>query len=78
MKKVRLGVVGFGIVGKGVCKVIRDKAEQYKKNYGVDVRIVCVADMLNSIYDKDGIDLTKLMDHNRKVSCDKLSRFIQR
>ena len=68
MKKVRLGVVGFGIVGKGVCKVIRDKAEQYKKNYGVDVRIVCVADMLNSIYDKDGIDLTKLMDHNKERS----------
>ena len=68
MKKVRLGVVGFGIVGKGVCKVIRDKAEQYKKNYGIDVRIVCVADMLNSIYDKDGIDLTKLMDHNKERS----------
>lgn len=68
MKKVRLGVVGFGIVGKGVCKVIRDKAEQYKKNYGVDVKIVCVADMLNSIYDKDGIDLTKLMDHNKERS----------
>ena len=63
-----MGVVGFGIVGKGVCKVIRDKAEQYKKNYGVDVRIVCVADMLNSIYDKDGIDLTKLMDHNKERS----------
>lgn len=68
MKKVRLGIVGFGIVGKGVCKVIRDKAEQYKKNYGIDVRIVCVADMLNSIYDKDGIDLTKLMDHNKERS----------
>lgn len=68
MKKVRLGVVGFGIVGKGVCKVVRDRAEQYKKKYGVDVRIVCVADMLNSIYDENGIDLAKLMDHNQERS----------
>jgi len=68
MKKVKLGVVGFGVVGKGVCKVIRDRAEQYKNKYGVDFRIVCVADMLNSIYDENGIDLVKLMDHNQERS----------
>lgn len=68
MKKVRLGVVGFGVVGKGVCKVIRDRAEEYKKKYGIDVRIVCVADMLNSIYDENGIDLAKLIEYNQERS----------
>ncbi len=68
MKTVRLGVIGFGIVGKGVCEVVKDKAQLYKEKYGVDIRIVCVADMMNSIYDEDGIDLDKLMQSNQERS----------
>lgn len=48
MKKVGVAVLGLGVVGGGTCKILLDRREQIKDEYGVDVEIVAVLDRIAS------------------------------
>ncbi|MDO5719096.1 MAG: homoserine dehydrogenase, partial [Tissierellia bacterium] len=39
MKKVNLGVLGYGTVGQGVAKIIQERYEQFKEMIDVDIEI---------------------------------------
>ncbi len=44
MKKVGVAVLGLGVVGGGTCKILIDRREQIKEEYGVDIEIVAALD----------------------------------
>ena len=37
MKKVGVAVLGLGVVGGGTCKILMNRREAIKEEYGVDV-----------------------------------------
>ncbi len=57
MNEANLILIGFGVIGKGVGRVLLKKRDLIRKRYKKDIRIVAVCEVDGSIIDKDGIDL---------------------
>ncbi len=56
----RIGIVGFGVVGRGVARALVTKRDVLVKKAG-DYRIVAVLDSKGGIYSDDGIDVLDAM-----------------
>ncbi|GAB54498.1 homoserine dehydrogenase [Glaciecola punicea ACAM 611] len=57
MKKYKLAIIGFGNVGQGLAKIIRDKNELLSKKFGIELSIVAVCDLYKgSIANSSGLD----------------------
>ncbi|MEA2032838.1 MAG: homoserine dehydrogenase [Euryarchaeota archaeon] len=54
-KLVRISIVGLGNVGRGVAEVIRRKQEEITRKYGIDLKIVGVADLSGAVVDENGL-----------------------
>jgi len=54
-KLVRISIVGLGNVGRGVAEVIRRKQEEITRKYGIDLKIVGVADLPGAVVDENGL-----------------------
>lgn len=61
MKDLRLCIMGFGAVGQGLAKVVLLKKENIKELYGVELKIVSVADSSTSAISSDGLDEEELI-----------------
>lgn len=61
MSEIRVGLIGFGTVGRGTAQVIHDQAEQIRKKVGVPIVLKRVADIaIDSLPDPfSDISLTK-------------------
>jgi homoserine dehydrogenase len=55
IQAVRISIIGFGNVGGGVAEVIRRKREELARKYGLDIKIVGIADLKGVIVDEDGV-----------------------
>ncbi|MHC1781440.1 MAG: homoserine dehydrogenase [Anaerolineaceae bacterium] len=67
MKKMRLGLIGFGNVGQGLAQILRDYGDIYRRNFGVDFSITAVADAaLGCLNDPNGLDPAALLDKAAK------------
>ncbi|OWT32610.1 homoserine dehydrogenase [Methanobrevibacter sp. 87.7] len=62
MKDLKLCIMGFGAVGQGLAKVVSLKRESIKQDYGVNLKIVSVADSSTSAICEDGLDEDKLIN----------------
>ena len=56
-RKVHLYAVGVGTVGGTMLEQLRDQSEYLKNEYGIDVRLVGVANSRKMLFDEKGIDL---------------------
>ena len=56
MKECKIIVMGFGSVGQGVVNAISLKKEMFEKDYGVDLKVVAVADSSSSAICQEGLD----------------------
>ncbi len=61
MKEVKVMIVGFGVVGAGVARVIDLKKKQIEKQ-GVKISVVAVCERDGCIVDEEGIELGKLLE----------------
>ena len=63
MKQVRLGIIGFGNVGQGLAQILRDRGAEYSSRFGLELRIVAVADALKGCLARpEGYDPAELLD----------------
>ncbi|MDX1413191.1 MAG: homoserine dehydrogenase [Candidatus Promineifilaceae bacterium] len=63
MQTYRLALIGFGNVGQGLAKILRDNGEQLAQRYGVQLPIVAVTDLQKgSIFQPDGLDPALLIE----------------
>lgn len=67
MKDLKLCIMGFGAVGQGLAKVVSLKRESIKKDYGVNLKIVSVADSSSSAICEEGLDEKKLVDIKKET-----------
>ena len=63
MKQVRLGIIGFGNVGQGLAQILHERGAEYAQDFGLDLRIVAIADVLKGCVNKlDGFAPATLLD----------------
>ncbi|GHO86013.1 homoserine dehydrogenase [Dictyobacter formicarum] len=63
MKRVRLSIVGFGVVGQGLAELLHTKRELLQREYDLDVSLVSVANSRHGfIYREEGLDIAALLE----------------
>ncbi|RLD56265.1 MAG: homoserine dehydrogenase [Bacteroidetes bacterium] len=61
--KHKIGLLGFGTVGKGISEILRDKKEFLNTKYGYEYDIVAVADFaFGNVYNPDGLDIPLMLE----------------
>ena len=55
MKEIRVGLIGFGTIGAGVAKILRNNQEVIEKRLGASVSLVKIVDL--DIKTDRGIDI---------------------
>ncbi|MDI6885300.1 MAG: homoserine dehydrogenase [archaeon] len=61
IKTVRISVIGFGNVGGGVAEVIKRKREEIARKYGLNIKIVGIADLKGVVVDENGLSEEAIM-----------------
>lgn len=62
--KHKIGIIGFGTVGRGICEILLQKTKYLKETYNIEYIIVAVADRrLGTVYNPNGLDVPKLIEH---------------
>jgi homoserine dehydrogenase len=63
MKNVRIGIIGFGNVGRGFAQALKQKNDFYRKAYDINFYITAVIDQTRGcVYNPDGISLDELIN----------------
>lgn len=63
VKKVNLGLIGFGNVGQGLAQILRESHDDTVRDLGLDLRIVAITDPIKgSAFDPEGLDPAILLD----------------
>lgn len=78
-RKVHLYAVGIGTVGGAMLAQMRDQADYLKEEYGIDLRLVGVANSRKMLFEAGGIDLATYkqdLDNNGEPMV--LSTFVER
>jgi homoserine dehydrogenase len=58
---MRLAIVGFGNLGRGLARVLIEKSEFLRRTQGLIPRVVAVVDEHGAAVDEDGLDLRRLL-----------------
>ena len=64
---MKLCIIGFGAVGKGVSRVVSIKKEMLLEKYGLDISIVAVTDRSGAAINPDGLDVELLIETKEKT-----------
>src|SRR5438270_13896681 len=63
MKRIRLTLVGFGVVGQGFAELLSSKHALFQQRYGVDFALVGVANARHGfIYREEGLLIPTLLE----------------
>lgn len=63
MKRVRLSIVGFGVVGQGLAELLHTKRELLQRDFSLEVVLVGVSNSRHGfIYREEGLDIPTLLD----------------
>jgi homoserine dehydrogenase len=62
MKELKIILMGFGAVGKGVAEAISIKKDNIKNKFGIDIKLVAVADSYSSAISENGLDEKLLIE----------------
>jgi homoserine dehydrogenase len=61
--KQKIGLLGFGTVGKGISEILRDKKDFLNTKYGYEYDIVAVADFAyGNVYNPKGLDIPLMLE----------------
>ena len=59
----KLAFIGFGVVGQGLTEILMEKKDWLAEKYDFHYKIVAISDIMKgSIYDKNGLDMAKILD----------------
>jgi len=63
---MKIAILGFGAVGKGVARVIAMKKNYLKDKYGLNLEIVAVADSSGGVISNEGLDPNLLLNTKKE------------
>ncbi|ADB57346.1 homoserine dehydrogenase [Archaeoglobus profundus] len=67
---MRIAIIGFGSVGRGVAEVLIEKRD-YLKRYLGDYKVVAVTDSKGGVFDENGLDLREVLEMKKRGSLPK-------
>jgi len=70
MKKIKLVIVGLGVIGRGVIEILLEKKE-FLRDMGLDLKVVALCEVDGSIVSDEGIDLKKTLELAGRGELDK-------
>ncbi|EHP85617.1 homoserine dehydrogenase [Methanotorris formicicus] len=59
---MKIILVGFGVIGRGVAKVVDEKRKSLKEKYGFEPKVVAISDSSGAAIDENGLDLKKAIE----------------
>jgi len=59
---VKVTIIGFGYVGRGVAEVIKRKHDAIARKHGINLKIVGIADLYGSIVNENGLSEEEIMN----------------
>ena len=68
MKRINLIIIGFGTVGRGLAEIIKTNGDIVKDRFGLDIRVVGIADLRGSMIDPDGLDIDDALEWKCEIS----------
>jgi len=71
MKKVRILIIGFGVIGSGVAKAISEKREFIRSKYGIDFELAGIGERDGCIVGQNVIDPVKVCELKQKGTLNK-------
>jgi len=74
IKPIRLGIVGYGNIGKAAVRLLAQKLERWRVVEGLNLTLVCVLDVNGGLVDPCGLDCEALAAHG-KASLDSFPGF---
>lgn len=74
---MRISIIGLGHIGKAVLGIINDNHKYFKDKYNIDLNIVSVTDSKYTIYNKDGLDLNKVLIYKERNELNELETKIK-
>jgi homoserine dehydrogenase len=66
MKTVKLIVVGFGTIGKGVLEVLRMKRRYVAEKYGADLVVAAICEVSGTLINPKGVDIDSALEYAQK------------
>ncbi|MCL1875390.1 MAG: homoserine dehydrogenase [Synergistaceae bacterium] len=72
--KFRLGIVGYGNLGRATVNLLLQKSEHWRTSDGIDLALTCVLDVNGGFYNADGLNCEALAAHGR-ASLDSFNGF---
>ncbi|MFZ2455157.1 MAG: homoserine dehydrogenase [Candidatus Altiarchaeia archaeon] len=66
MKTVKLIIVGFGTIGKGVLEVLRMKRRYVAERYGADLVVAAVCEVTGTLINPKGVDIDSALEYALK------------
>ncbi|MEA1924868.1 MAG: homoserine dehydrogenase [Candidatus Altiarchaeota archaeon] len=70
MKKIKLAIVGLGVIGRGVVEILLGKKE-FLRDRGLDLEVVALCEINGSIVSDGGVDLEKTLELAGRGELDK-------
>jgi len=61
LKSVDVIIIGFGVIGRGVARIIMEKRDFLRKMNGFDLRVVAICEINGSIISENGVDLNNAL-----------------
>ncbi|WP_271007824.1 hypothetical protein [Paucibacter sp. B51] len=69
MKKIRVGLIGYGAVNQNLLRILQDKQERLLAEYELQLQIVLVADSRGFAIDAQGFEPAALLRHKAAGGC---------
>jgi len=67
VKTYRIGIIGFGVVGQGIGRLLHEKRALLAQKYGFDPQVIAISDPVKGqVYNPEGIDLGKALEAARE------------
>jgi homoserine dehydrogenase len=63
---LKVQIVGFGNIGKGLAEVIISKRKVLREKHGLDLKVVSVSDITGTVFSDNGLDLEKILNTVKK------------
>jgi homoserine dehydrogenase len=73
-----ISLVGLGHIGKAVVGILNENHEYFKSKFNADIRVVSVSDSRHTIYDKNGLNLDKVLMYKERKELDEVAEVIGR
>jgi len=68
VRKLRIIIVGFGVVGKSTVRVLAEHREQLRSKFGLNPKIVAIVDINGALVDPKGMPLDEALKATEKGS----------